>query len=262
MKSWIGLLKKEFHLGKMNLIVSLGVITLLMIISLFAERSILEPAVKFGFALVMIGLHVFFLAGYMVNSLQVESRRIHLWLHSPQPAVKLLLAKLVNGLGSLILTLSVSLLYAIYTGKKVLEYYHIAIIDWAAFSDVVATILFYLIHMAIYFSIWMIFYWTFYRIIKGYIGNFSIAITILLFFFIQWSFAKLVETKLYDFLTGWGNLPFRFDQSTFISIFSIPPDGIVSDVQLLFLGEYLFHVLLSLGLFFLSSWLIDRKLEV
>ena len=262
MKSWIGLLKKEFYLSKTNVLIALVGPLVAIIASFFIARSVDEPAVMFGISLVILGFHIFNLAFYMLNSLQVESRQLHLWLHNPQPASKLLIAKLVNGFGALLLSLSVSILFVIYAGNKSLPYYDVTILDWSAVSQVMGTIIFYLVNMAIYFAIWIIFYWTIHQVIKGYIGKFSIVITILLFFFTQWGLSWITETKLYYLLTGWGKLPIRFDQSTFISMLSVPPDIINGEIQLLFLGEYLFSLLFSIGLFFLSSWLIDRKVEV
>ena len=262
MNSWIGLLKKELYLSKTNVLIALVGLVVAIIASFFIARSVDEPAVMFGISLVILGFHIFNLGIYMLNSLQVESRQLHLWLHSPQPASKLLMAKLVNGFGALLLSLLVSILFVIYAGNQSLAYYDITILDWSAVSQVMGAIIFYLVHMAIYFAIWVIFYWTIHQVIKGYIGKFSIVITILLFIFTQWGFAWLTESKIYYLLTGWGKLPIRFDQSTFISMFSVPPDVINGEIELLFLGEYLFYVLLSVGLFFLSSWLIDRKVEV
>ncbi len=262
MKSWIGLLKKEFYLSKTNVLIALVGLLVAIIASFIIAQKMDEPAVMFGISLVILGLHIFNLAIYMLNSLQVESRQMHLWLHNPQPAAKLLIAKLANGFGAFLLSLSVSILFAIYAGNQSLDYYDIVILDWSAVSQVMGTIIFYLVNIAIHFAIWVIFYWAIHQVIKGYIGKFSIVLTILLFFFVQWGFAWITETKLYYLITGWGKMPVRFEQSTFLSMFSVPPDVINGEIQLLFFGEYLFYVLLSIGLFFLSCWLIDRKVEV
>ncbi|MGO4276341.1 hypothetical protein AB4Z22_42065, partial [Paenibacillus sp. TAF58] len=59
----------------------------------------------------------------------------------------------------------------------------------------------------------------------------------------------LESTKLYSLVTKWGSMTYHFPS------FSIQP------IQT-YAGEYLYTFLIIIGLFFLSAWIVDNKVEV
>lgn len=106
MTAWLNLTKKEFRLGLPAFIFSL-----IVLIGIFAISTIIGLSIDLMWETLTIGafatvaLHGFYLAYYMLYSLDVERKRMHLWLHNPLPIVQLLLAKLVSGLSYMLITL-------------------------------------------------------------------------------------------------------------------------------------------------------------
>ena len=94
MNAWLNLLQKEFRMTRNSIILSLAILFIggLWLVFLSYSRNIgfiIAPAAM------LLVLLLFYPAIYMLKSLAWEWKVTpHLWLHSPQPAWMLLMAKL------------------------------------------------------------------------------------------------------------------------------------------------------------------------
>jgi hypothetical protein len=111
MNPWIGLLKKEWRISKLWIITTVGIVIAVNIVAYLLALKYDEPVAMFFPSLIVTCLHAFYMLIFMTLSLQTETKRLHLWLHTPQPVFRLVSAKLLLAFGSLLVSLFVSALF-------------------------------------------------------------------------------------------------------------------------------------------------------
>lgn len=254
MKAWFGLLEKEYRLSRMSILIGYIVMATLFLFS-FAFDGKQEFAAYAG--VMMIGsafIFTFYMAGFMLFSLKAESNKLQLWLHSPHSALKLLLAKFTIGLASLMVAVFFSIIYFRFAGSTIIDYFGISVI-WPEIGRIAGLMIIYLIAASIYIGAWAIFTWTIYKVLKQYIGKISFIVTIILLGFIQYVMDIITETEWFGVLTNWGGYEIQIEKLT-----KMYPNHI--SVETGYVGNAVFYLIFTIGLFLLSSWIIDRKIEV
>lgn len=262
MNSWKGLLLKEFRFTRMSFFITLLLLTVLYLFINFNSfnffnldlESKLES--RFLISFFLIALHVLYLPSYIFSSLHSESKQLHLWLHNPQSSQKLLLAKLFNGLFALIISLVVSCTFGLYS---VLQFINIGIVDISysiIFKNGLAIVI-HIVGVSIYLAIFLIFVWVIYQVAKKQIGKFSWLIVIATLIIPTWILEKIESTKVFNLLTQWGKIDLSSITNNFIS-----EEYTIASTPSMYVGIYVFYLIIIVGLFFLSSWLIDKKVEV
>lgn len=251
--SWIGLLKKEYRLSKVFVFTwFIILISSIILVNIFMEN---QSANRFAIASIILILHVIYLPLYMFYSLRVEADHLHLWLHSSHPARNLILAKLLNGLLSFLISLSISISYLYITIKN--------LGDFGINSTAIALNATF-IGYSIYLSMWVVFIWVIYQVIKKIAGRFTWLIFVGLVTFGFWLMDIIRKSNTYEILTDWGriNLPY-INYSLEEGLRNTANINIhIEEVPHIDLGVIFSKILIILGLFFLSSWLIDKKVEV
>ena len=221
--TWFGLLRKDFRVGRSTFfgILAAIIVANLLIIFIISEKDKLSLSSGF-FNLCL----YYLLPVYIFNSLTEEGKKLHRWLHNPQPAWLLLLSKLLNGLLALFLSLLVSACFPLYILSKQKDLAFSAIISEAleknAFHSVIGILI-------------------------------SLGIT--LFVLLLWSLYHRVKLKL-----GIGSWLFLFAVFILISLLFAGSVFILSHVT----NPLLPIILLSfwyLLFFFISMWLIDKQVE-
>ncbi|GAA0367059.1 hypothetical protein [Bacillus horti] len=249
MNSWVGLLKKEFRLTRTLTIAGLAIIAVAFIIAYFMTlRWELYPIILGMTALTVMG-HVAYLAIYMFVSLQAESNKLHLWLHNPQPSLRLLGAKLVNGAAANFVSLAVSIALLMFSLNFVSEGIetHLPFNIGVVFQEVLIFAGF-LFLTSIYISLWLIAAWTVYQFCKAYIGKWSFIIVLIGFLAISTLQGMFENTAIFETLTNWGYISVTSLNSHFF-------EGI-------HVGDILYYLVISVALFGFSCFLLDRKVEV
>ncbi|MFC0469597.1 hypothetical protein ACFFHM_03405 [Halalkalibacter kiskunsagensis] len=265
MNAWVSLLKKELRLGMSAF---LGPIITFVILTVVAgyigSRNGFTWEVVQGVALFATGFQIFYLVYYMLTSLQAERKNLHLWLHSPMPGYGLLLAKLVAGFISMLLTLFVTgttLLIAL--NQSVLFSEHLQLIDVTSVSFFGGT---HLILLALTFGIYAIFYWMIFLLINRHLGSFlSFLATIAIFTLLTTIFNAFKETSLYGLLTQWGEIQLTgITESIGFSMNLETGTEVMTEVGnlSLYLGVYLIETVIAILLFVAACWMLDRKVEV
>lgn len=261
MNAWGGLLKKEFRLGLPGLYLGLIILAVWFGFGAFLQWKLNEPGILFGFSMAAIVFHIFFLPVYMLISVNGEKGRMHLWLHSPHSGTVLLLAKLLNGLFVMLLSLCISLAISSLAFN----------LDHSIVQDTIAQLnnkllffiqaLIHLIVASIYLTIWGIFLWVLSIVLKRVTGKFN-WIAMLFIIIIGLSLINSWESSsLFDMLTHWGSISSGlagFEMNVQDETVNFQSAGIGK----IFLGNYVYYAIVSLIVFFTSGWMLDRKVEV
>lgn len=257
MNAWLNLLQKEFRMTRNSIILSLAILFIggLWLVYLSYSRNIgliIAPAAM------LLVLLLFYPAIYMLKSLAWEWKVTpHLWLHSPQPAWMLLMAKLavamLQMLAIIIATAALLLLGIIINphpeqlgmnSSSLLPF----ILEAGTYSAV------FTIAASVYIGAWATLISVAIAMAGNVLGRFRWLAGIAVFALAAAGFGQLQQTRVFKLITDWGAIN--------ISMHNLPlvPRTNINAGQI-FTGEILFYLLLTVGLFALSAWLIDHKVE-
>lgn len=258
MTAWLDLTKKEFRLGLPAFIFSL-----IVLVGIFAISTIIGLSINLMWETLTIGafaavaLHGFYLAYYMLYSLDVERKRMHLWLHNPLPIVQLLLAKIVSGLSYMFITFITAaiVLWQAYENSMV----SINLSEWL--STLILSVIT-LLTKTLLLGCTYLFFWTvFMALSKTYNDFLSFVLTFLFFLVLVLLFNTV---KGVSFLFDWGAVNsesvlsgFEFSTSNEIHSFKIQETSTV-----FYIGHFVRDLVLAGLLFVGGCWILDRKVEV
>lgn len=262
MNQWLSLTKKEIRLGLPAFLIPVIVFIIVTSIAYYiGYRNGVGIISIIGVSSTALMAQVFYLPYFMFYSLATERKTLHLWLHNPLSGAALLTAKMVAGLLSMIPTLLIigaTALIALSLKSDLIADIGITLPNMfkpLVFGGV------HLILISISLSIGFIFFWMIFLMFTRFIGTFvSFVATFGLVIVTGSLYGWLSNTKLYEIITKWGEFKlvgllkgfeFLIDESV--------PD--VSDVSL-YVGSYVFEVLLALILFYAACWILNRKVEV
>ena len=246
MTTWTALFKKDFRLTRTVFFVGLIINFLFLMLALYVEVNTGDDLYLFIPLLVAIGFHVFYLPIVLFISLKSEANQLHLWLHNPQSAVTLLLSKVLNGIVMMFVSLAV--LYAMM-GWLIISRFQLVEAYWKDTWTAGLLIFPHMIMISMMIGVWVLLLWSLYHALKYRIGRWTWIILLGAVILTNWLEDVLLSTKLFKFITEWGGSELNFPT------FSIDPIP-------LHMGEYLYHFIYIIGLFILSAWLINRKVEV
>jgi hypothetical protein len=219
-----------------------------------------EPVTMFVPSLIVTSLHAFYMLMFMAFSLQTEAKRLHLWLHTPQPVFRLLSAKLLIAFGSLLVSLFVSALFTYIASLGIKErYFHEEMWNHELFiqSGVLAVLSIAL--LSIHMAAWFLFYWVIYRICKQMLPKLSGLIVTLICLLFGWLFSLFMKTNVYEWLTGWGKVAMPGVAFKYNAV-----EGwiMIEKMETMPIGVIIFYGMMAVLVFYASIWLIDRKVEV
>lgn len=254
MKAFKGLLRKDLKIttGYFYSILIFIVIayTAGWVLSGYYSTSMLVGTISFA----LIIAHVIYLPGSLLTSLNLEGKT-QLWLHNPSSSVQLLLSKLV---ASSLLSLCSTVLITIIT--------ILSITVLAEFQEMFSAVDIVMIAVAIwwisfYLSIWVIFYWTVFHSLAGILWLKKFRWFVLIAIWWGWELLKGWIGKI-AFIKdlkeiGMINLNRAFQMETGSN--SLQASFETADISVFVLAGYCVTALL---LFWLSSWLLDKKVEV
>ncbi|AEH46929.1 hypothetical protein [Parageobacillus thermoglucosidasius] len=260
MSPWVGLLKKEWRISKLWIFTTVGIVIAVNIVAYLLSLKYDEPLVMFVPSLIVTCLHDFYMLMFMALSLQTEAKRLHLWLHTPQPAFRLVGAKLVIAFGSMLISLFVSALFTYIALLAVKErYFHAKMWNHALFIEKGALVVLSIMLLSIHIAILGLLYWVIYRICKQMIPKMAWLAVTLAYFLIGWLFLSFMQTDVYEWLTEWGKIAvpgavFKYDAA----------EGwiMIEKMEMMPIGVIVFYGMMDVLIFCASVWLIDRKVEV
>lgn len=264
MSAWVNLFKKEFRNGLPALLFALiGLLVVLVLSVIFGWRSGHVKDALFITSLIFVFPHVFFITFYMIVSLQREKKKLHLWLHNPMPGFGLLLAKLINGLLAMTVTLFITCAVCLIT---FIFYRHSEffpdVLNWSEVIRYGILIILHVYLIALDFAIWFVFFWIFYRMLIRQLGvAVSAILTIVLFGVLSYIMTRFEATSFYVAITHWGKMSF----SPILNGFQYSNAGGVHTISTMFslyFGTYFYEAVIAVIAFIISCWILDRKVEV
>lgn len=267
MNAWLSLTKKELRSGFTAFLVPvIAFIVVASIATFLGHRAGFTWEVLAVASIVATGMQVFYLAYYLLWSLQSERKKLHLWLHNPLPAYALLLAKIVAGLVSMMVT-TIFTISVFFTAANLSDDFSSGI-PWTLIYENawIAGIHFFMFAMDL--AVWLIFYWMIYLLFTRYIAPFlSFIVTIVIVIVTSTLYGWFTNSWLYQKMTMWGEIDgselmekFQFEREINEKggNFAAKMGGSMS----VYVGEYVFGIAVLLLLFFIASWMLDRKVEV
>lgn len=266
MNAWFHLLKKELRNGAFAFFALLiGFLIVGGIVFYFSSKADVGAEGLLIFSASAIVMHIFYLVYYLFISLHNERKKLHLWLHSPMPSYALLLAKIVAGLISLIVSLAVAGTTFLVAAQSA-TYFQ----EQLAFFNLTELSLFASIHIillalniASWFLLFMMIHFAIRSRLNGFLSFISTAAIVILSLR---SYIWFIETNLYETLTMWGSIHIP----EFITSLNYELSQDKIDLSLhgspvpvtFYIGDYVFEAILSIALFLLACWLLERKVEV
>lgn len=261
MIAWKGLLKKEWQLIKFSIIINL--IFLIVVPTIIYTASYYLGSRDF-FTAMMVGLifaHVFYLPALFFESLSKEGQT-QLWLYNPNSVSKLILAKYIVCLGIFFFSLMMTILityfasYQLNTGVPIFEMTTIAVSIVSIFNIVI---------IGSVLSLWILFLWTFYYslankpILKHLRWPFILVITL----------SAQIVSNIYESASFFKNFRefwvikvegfiYEINNSSW-QFYIGPPEGGSIEISVI---TILIRLLIALLLFAISTWLLERKVEV
>jgi len=264
MSPFLGLLKKEFRLGLTGFFLAFLVLVVSFGFSFYLSWKQDEPSILFTLSIAIILGHVLYLPGYIGVSLYAEKGKMHLWLHSPHSGSVLLLAKLLNGLLAMFISLSIASVITIYTGVFVIDVLTEADITWKDMIKIGLNIVSHVVATSIYFTVWGVFLWTIEQFLKRFVGKLRWVVMVFLVISGLWLITKWETSALFEMLTHWGVVQSSLPVTMFNGvIFTAGSLSIyASGMDKFFVGIYLYYTIVAILVFLVSGWLLGKKVEV
>ncbi|WP_433743362.1 hypothetical protein [Falsibacillus pallidus] len=256
-----GLLKKDYLLSKNWMLTWFITIFILLLLSYGLSGYLHEPVVLIGSVIFLGSMHIGFIPVIMLSFLRTEGRT-QLWLHSPQSSKMLIFSKMLISsayqlLSQLVLTIVFFILYEWILPKNTmnelpgmgLPYKEGFYINLVIFC------------VAFYLSCWCLFYWTVYHSLSKFPSVKRFRWLVLILLFIIWNTIETLIMKivpLAELMKKWSisiyaEGSFHYEQGKWNA--EMTP----IDVPLL---PIVLYALLTVLLFFASSWFLEKKVEV
>lgn len=253
MKSWKGLIRKEWKLMRSGVILFILLISIIVFVdgspNFYGSADFLDSISSWFF------LHMFFGVIVLLNSLGEEMKHADIWLHSPQSIVKLVAAKVVIVLFAVTCSLVscgtiIGVLY--YLSGGTVSTFGVAL----SFSVALAIFL----NSAYVMGIGL-FFWSIYQVFRSRINGFwSRTISLLLFFIGVYLFEKFQAKNVFRLIRHFG--PIHLPDVTFYKKEnSFMFTGIAHEGVIFTVGSMLLYCTLTVVLIIAGSILFEKKVR-
>jgi hypothetical protein len=261
MNAWLALTKKEFRLGLPAFLVAVILFAGVVGGGYFAGNYIgyQQEFITIAFTVVVM-LHVFFLTFYFFHSLNMERKRLHLWLHNPMPISGLLFAKLATGLLFMAITFIISITLLALFFNHIYD-----IFNEQTTVNIVGLITFGIFAFGISIAITFVFFWSIFLTLSQRMNDFlSFILTFMLFLFMAWAYDNFIHLSFMETLTTWGTIQLKDIMVGFE--FSIIEGSIevetLNEASIFYIGHFVRELIVTVIMFFAACWMIDKKAEV
>ena len=254
-----GLLKKEFRFLRTSIFVT-GAIVLLYYVGLFVATNYYAAEDVAFFSILPTGIMIWLVPAYLATSLEDERKKLHVWLYNPQAAWKLLGMKfVVSFVASVVLVLLITFGISAFHWTFLSDNALFSSLSWWHFVLLSIGLLL----SGSYFSIWFMFGWVLFHVLKRLFKRMSLPVTIglligmvVLLGYIETSgwFTQLAQALSLSL-----DLPLGIEGQIDGSSGRFEMRVAATDVYVL---HFMFHFAIAVLLFLLSCRFIDRNVEV
>ncbi|RUS48892.1 hypothetical protein [Cohnella sp. AR92] len=245
MRQWPALFIKDFKLTRAVFFIGLVMNVCIAVLTIFLERAAEDSLLMFVPLAIAVALHVVYVPLIVVMGLKSEGNHLHLWLNNPQSASRLLLSKIANGL--MMTVISLALLYAL---SRLLIEPKFSLIEpyWTDTWRMGWFVFPHIIWISIMLGAWVMALWALYQYLKLRIGRWSWAAVAGAAVITEGLNALFKTSDLYRIVAEWGGITYKF------------PSVLTDPIQT-YAGGYVYDLILIVGLFILTAWLVDNKVE-
>ncbi|SFM18210.1 hypothetical protein [Salibacterium qingdaonense] len=256
MQGWGSLLKKELRLGLPAFWIVVGALLFIGgIASYFGGRNgVLNETLFIFSAVTFLGMALY-LGFYFIFSMTAETKRLHLWLHHARSASGLIFAKMTSGVIYQVMIMAVLIAIVFITATQV--QWDVFSNDWNFGVSAVVVLSIHIVLYSISMSIGLLFFWMIFLLMKKAMPTIlSICLTVLAAIAALIAFGWFANTSFYAAITEWGTI--NLESLFFWINFSF----LQVETPVVFIGSYVFDILLTVVLFLAAVWILDRKVEV
>ncbi|MFA1819834.1 hypothetical protein ACDX78_06500 [Virgibacillus oceani] len=261
MNAWLALTKKEFRLGLPAFLVALILFAGVVAGGYFFGNYIgYEQEFLTAAFIIIVMLHVFSLMFYSLYSLNVERKRLHLWLHTPMPIAGLLISKLVTGIVFKGFTFIIAI-----TSLALFFNHHYDIFNEQTIANIVGLISISIFVYGLSIAITFIFFWSIFLTLSKRMNDFlSFILTFIVFLIMAWAYDKFIHLAFMETLTNWGAIQLK--DITVEFEFSIVKDAFevetISEASVFYIGHFVRELIVTVIMFITACWIIEKKAEV
>lgn len=273
MKAWLMLLNKEVRMNKNFIFWGLVLLLGAGLLNIYMSYQSTEP-ISIVIAVLVTFIHVFYLPLIFLNSINKEWKHTaQIWLHLPQPGCQLLSAKLVAAIIAVIFSYCFTSLFVLgagldisnaqsltidgitFNGKLLLD--SIGTLYWGGIYGNWILLGIAIVAISIYWTVWLMFIFIMLIALKRYIKKGLWLLGVIFLVGISKAAAFIKFSSWYETLTQWGSFN--------IPLFSMSSEMASKMMDLSFsfqTGKVLLLAFIIAILFFISSWLLDHRIEV
>ncbi|SHG86912.1 hypothetical protein [Ornithinibacillus halophilus] len=242
-KAFRGLLFKEWKMMNGFLLLMSGLAVLMLVVTSYHVLSFLSGLESVFFLAIII------IPATVIYSLNSEVIQLQTFLHNPHSANKLLLSKFVFSITIFFLYILITiLLFTVF--EIVWDLYSLSTFEMIYYYLFVS---FVILFVSIFFAIFGLFLWTLHQVWKVYIGKLSMVLIFLILLSTLHLSSYFTDTSFYQFITEWG----------YVTPFEnwVHPDMDIRLVASFQIGTFVFHGIVAVIMYFLSVYMLDRKME-
>lgn len=246
MNAWIQLVKKELEKMQTFRYISLGlIIGNFIAVSFFAYRNHM-PGFISTWVNTLLMAHMVYLIIYYSFRLFLENNKVVVWGDSPFSGWKVLAAKYGAGVVSFTVSLACTLFLGLLSSLIVTQ----SSMNWASYFPSGIYLYFHLLIISTFIISWLMFGRVLYEVIKKrshFFANLSIVGMLVA---LNGLFKKWQESGFFSFLFNWGSVELSA---------VMPKGGALEVLPATYIGNYVYHLLISMFLLFFSGWIMDQK---
>lgn len=260
MKACKGLFMKDLYLFKNSFLVWIVIVAIAGIAATVIARYTSEPAAYVMLFPLFMMFHFAFIPVMMLEQLNREGKS-QLWLYNPQRASMLVLSKLAAAIvyhffTSILIAAYPAFVYLIYRSKGTMEPFKEVFSSslWLSYGLTIFV-------LSIYAALWVIFFWCVYHYLAKFPAIKKARWLILILLFAALNYAETFTSRLLEQLSAtdykfnvYLNLIFSYDRGS-------GWEAAVQSTSVPYVAVAL-HILIGAALFYISCWLLDRKVEV
>lgn len=247
MNGWLQLVKREME--EMRTFRAFSLVLILanfLAVSFFAYRNHIPGFISTWVTTLLLA-HMVYLVVYYVYRLYLDHHKV-VGIRSipPLPGWKVLAAKYGAG----VFSFTISLAFTLFLGLLSSVFVPHTGTNWASYLPSGIYLYFHLLFISSFITGWLMFGWILYGVLKKksafYARMSSVAILVVL----TWQFKHWQQSGLYSFLFNWGSV-----ELTAV----MPKGGTLEVLPTVYIGNYVYHILIFILLLFASGWLMDKK---
>lgn len=246
MNAWVQFVKKEMKEMKEFRYISLGLIFGNYIaVSFFAYLNHV-PAFISTWVNTLLMAHMVYLIVYYCFRLFLNHHKVVVRGDFSLPGWKVLAAKYGAGVLSFTISLACTLFLGLLSSLIVSQ----TSMNLASYFPSAIYLYFHLLFISTFIISWIMFGRTLFEVVKKrspFYARLSIVGVLLA---LTWLFKHWQESGLYSFLFNWGTVELSA---------VMPKGGALEVLPAAYIGNYVYHILISVILLLLSGWLMDKK---